>query len=594
MKSSLSSIVRLSVILVIIVSLASVRAAVWSGAANTTSGSGTDWNTAGNWNPSGVPGVGVDADCQMSDADYTINYNTPMSADSFGKLLISNDADHTTTLNIDAGGFKSYHTEPSTVTSAGGKIVVGNDGDAGFYGMYSPSTGNADLTVAGDFVVDGGNAVIYAGRYTLVDDGGSITVKGGNLLLNTYQTSPARVTDAVVNLQGGALTFNRGVRLGYYGAGDGVLNITGGTLTLSGATIGMGNDSGLIDMSGGTVTNDSVLILGYDNYSSGNKGVLNLSGGTWTQDGGEQVTLARFRGTEGNALNITGTGLFTTTGDMRIGDETDRGVGSGTLNVNGGSYIATNEDGDATVDLYRGTVRVQNGTLTTDRLTATNGTYSVIDFDGGTMTINDSTDVDNGSTLQVGDGTKEALLVLNGSTHSFANGLSVSNNAALQGTGTITTPAGTTSTSVASGGTLIPGNSIGTLNVTHDLSIAGGAGYDYEISSLSVHDLVAVGGELTLPGTGETVTLNLSLVEPKRTLSAADVELFTYGTLAGYTGVDWTINLIGDYWLGTPSVYDDESGTIYLSGITFIPEPASIALLGLGLLALMRRKRRRG
>lgn len=577
MKTSAARLVRCVACLTVLLGIAAVRGAEWTGTPDLGSGPGTDWNTAGNWDPSGVPGVGVLADCRMTGADYTINYGTAMSAGKFGQLLIDNDVDHTTTLNIDAGGFISDPGTSNLNIGDTGVINVNSDG----YAEFKASGSFQSQRIDGALTVDGGDARISGGSYFYSD--GTITVKNdGYLKIASF-----------LNYIGNSMTLSSGeietgsnqFRIGYYNYSSGTLTMTGGTLNLNsygGTYLSWNNKSGTMNISGGEVNSYYPLHVGSGNYH-GAGGYLTLSGGEWTQINGGLVTVGEGSGGSSNQLNITGSGVFTTTGDTTLGADS----ASGTMTVNGGTYTATNDDGDATLTVNRGELKMQSGTLTVDRLIASASTSSAVTFDGGTMVINDSSTVSNGSTFQVGNGTDEALLVLNGN-HTFADGLTVTNNASLQGAGTISGGM----TSVAGGGTLIPGNSIDTLHFANDLTVVANAGYNYEISSPDVHDLVDVDGELTLPGAGETVFVNISLIAPKKTLSPTEVELFTYGTLSGDADlVDWDINLIGGYWLSTPTVYDNGSGTIFLSGVSFIPEPASVALLGLGALFLLKRNR---
>ena len=71
------------------------------------------------------------------------------------------------------------------------------------------------------------------------------------------------------------------------------------------------------------------------------------------------------------------------------------------------------------------------------------------------------------------------------------------------------------------------------------------------------------------------------------------VLLFTYGTLTGSPDLVPTFDItnLGFTPSGSLSLTDDTLGNIYLNGVTVIPEPRAALLGGLGLLALLRRRR---
>ncbi|MCF7855685.1 MAG: hypothetical protein K9N51_12865, partial [Candidatus Pacebacteria bacterium] len=229
MKLSPSSLVRIIVSLIVIASLASVRAAEWTGAPNVTSGTATLWNTADNWDPSGVPGVEDDADCQMTGDDYTINYFSPMSAASVGRVLVDNDEEHTTTLNINADRFKSRASNSRSIVGPNGSVVVGAGGNARFE-YYYVSGSWLYLYTDGDFTVDGGDAEFYPHTALAIRSGSTVSVKNGSLVTWTDKNiENIRVSGGILNIEGGTVTLgDGGIKLGEYsddlggGGADGV------------------------------------------------------------------------------------------------------------------------------------------------------------------------------------------------------------------------------------------------------------------------------------------------------------------------------------------------------------------------------------
>ncbi len=572
-----------------------LQAAVWDGAADAATGDGTDWNLAANWNPAGVPGIGVEADLRMSGANYTINYDTPMVAASVGRVQIDNEEGYTTTLHINAAGFVSTTSNTNLGLGEHGAIVVGSGGGASFVSTWGTTSRH---TLYGDLTVTGGSLELSAHNID-AGAGAKITLNSGSLNIAVPDSSNRviGIGPATIDIHGGVAELGAFLRLGRYASsnqtmynhGHGTLNMTAGTLHLHRTQLGWNNTYGTMNISGGEVKSAGLLQVGDNNYLTGGA-TLNLSGGIWEQTNGSLVSVAKTRG--GAALNVTGTGVFKTTGDTILGEGGTTYTPNGILLVDGGAFVATNQTGNATLTVRKGTLNLQSGSLTVDRLVANHWDVdplvarSHVTFAGGTMTINQSATIDNGAVFTVGDGTKEALLVLNGGANSFAGGMQVSNNATLGGAGAITAGAVT----VAGGGGLAPGASIGTLTLAETLTLSGETNLEWEISSLGSHDLLAV-GTLVLPSGPSTFNLNLSLLDPARTENGV-IELFAFNTLAGgeFSDITWNITTLGSLWQGVPTV-EINGGAIYLAQVNFIPEPTSLILVGLGALALLRRRR---
>jgi hypothetical protein len=135
-----------------------------------------------------------------------------------------------------------------------------------------------------------------------------------------------------------------------------------------------------------------------------------------------------------NSLIISNAGIALVSSNLVVGFET-----SSTNNLvmlAGGNLIVTNGPGLGTLDLRRGTIALNGGIITVDKLIATNGATSVFSFSGGTFQTRGSA-VTNGQTFLVGNGSNPALFHLLGGVHSFATGIRVRNAAQLTGCGTI-------------------------------------------------------------------------------------------------------------------------------------------------------------
>src|SRR5439155_19132623 len=95
-----------------------------------------------------------------------------------------------------------------------------------------------------------------------------------------------------------------------------------------------------------------------------------------------------------------------------------------------------NAPGTGTLDIRRGTLTFDGGSVTVDRLLLTNGIGSVIVFSSGTLHAK-GTAVTNSQQFVVGDGASAATFHLLGGVHSFNDGLRIRNAASLTGCGTI-------------------------------------------------------------------------------------------------------------------------------------------------------------
>jgi autotransporter-associated beta strand protein len=178
------------------------------------------------------------------------------------------------------------------------------------------------------------------------------------------------------------------------------------------------------------------------------------------------------------------------------------------------------------------------------------------------------------------------VLAVNGSINGGA--VTVQAGATLQGTGSITT----TGLSIAANATLAPGNSIGTLNVTGDLSLAGD--YDWEFDgAASSADLVDVNGLLTLSG----ATLSAIDFNPVSYTLGQKFTLAAYDSLSGtFTGLsdDLVYTLGGNLWQinydDTTAGLNGGSGSAFIT-LTAVPEPSTAMLGFAGILVLFRRRR---
>jgi hypothetical protein len=145
----------------------------------------------------------------------------------------------------------------------------------------------------------------------------------------------------------------------------------------------------------------------------------------------------------------------------------------------------------------RGTNVLNSGLIETDLLLMTNnfGLPGSFEFNGGTFKPG-RTAYDNGRVFTVGDGTRPATLQLPGGTHGFTTGIVIANNATLTGYGTI---AGTLA--ISSGGTLSPGDGIGTLVLSNTPSLGGTIMMEtFKVGATKLNDQIQVTGTVIYGG----------------------------------------------------------------------------------------------
>ena len=224
------------------------------------------------------------------------DWNTPSSWDGGVVPTASDDAqiNRTTNVTVSAAAFtnklRSGHNSTITV-STGGTLTVTTDAEVG-------NTGNAaENTAEGTLVVDGGSVDIdgklFLGRWNDTRKG-TVTLNSGDISVGSSTTSGAKTVQVggdnlgtgVINIAGGTFSVTGQFRVGDTGAGT--LNLNGGTLDLTAGDwqnlrVGSSDGVGTVNMTGG--------ILLTKGFTMGKNGVtgnanFNLDGGIFTVDGG--------------------------------------------------------------------------------------------------------------------------------------------------------------------------------------------------------------------------------------------------------------------------------------------------------------------
>ena len=159
--------------------------------------------------------------------------------------------------------------------------------------------------------------------------------------------------------------------------------------------------------------------------------------------------------------------------------------------------------------------------------------------------------------------------------------VTVNNSGTLSGGGSVK------SLIVQTGGKVAPGNSVGTLTVVAgNVSLAADTIYEWEFNGTS-GDLVNITGDLALNNDWK-----LRLVDVSGTPQASEqYDLFTYtGDYSGMSSFGLSnIDATGVSWNIANASIVAGGGRVYITGI---PEPATLSLLALGGLTLIRRRRK--
>jgi len=490
-------------------------------------------------------------------------------------------------------------------------------------------TVGANKTTAGTVTFTGGNANTYTGL---------TTVSACNLVLNR--------TDNVDSLAGNVLV-----------NGTGTLSITkidqikntanvevaAGTLAISGNAETVNG----VKLTGGAITGSgsaSVLTstTAFDFQSGSSTAVLAGTAGLTKTTGGT-VSLGRASTYSGGTTLTAGTLQIASASTGSVGSITSSGIGTGTLNLNGGTLSSGNGTSRTLLNAVAvgGNVTLgdasNSGTLSFSGGVDLGGsvrtltTASAINFDGvvsngginkagastltlgGTSTYTGATTVEGGTLLvSTGGSIAQSLLttVKTGTTLT-ANGtvgaVTVNLGGTLNGAGTVGT------TTVA--GTLNPGNSPGVLNVNGNLTMASGGNMVWELfantatqASPAVFDQVLVSGDLAFAGSNG-ITLNFGTTAAGSTVSWSDSfwssnQSFIIYDVAGSTTGLSNLSLLNTLFndatgaalaasQGSFSV--SQSGSDVFLNYNAIPEPSTGSMLafGLGGLVMTRLLRRK-
>lgn len=386
---------------------------------------------------------------------------------------------------------------------------------------------------------------------------GALAGNSAGLATNTILDA----TGANLSLSPGSASSRLGVQLGIT---NGIISAaTGKTVAINVAISEKNAGSGFTKEGAGTLTLSAAAANSYTGTTTLNAGTIQVFG-NYPNNG---------------TLGATTAGLTVNGGTLDL-NATSQTVGA----VSGSGGTITNANGTASTLTF--------GTVADNTLgSAVDGNLALVKNGSGIQTLTGTNGYTGTTTVNNG------ALRVNG-THSGTGAFTVNSNGTLAGTGSIAASVGVTGGKFSAG----TATTVGSL-ATGALSLTNSATFALDINTnLKTTDLTTVSGDFTLDPNSSTV-LAVTDRGTDATLNPGDLLRFvTYSGAwnGGLFSLNGTVLNNGDqFTLGSNTyqiAYDAGTATAGTSAVqltTVVPEPATYALFGMGLLVCAQRFRRR-
>jgi hypothetical protein len=556
-----------------------------------TGGSGS-WQTASNWNPSGVPGIAdtavINSGTLTNDQSVTVAglFQNGGTINGTGNISITanfiwgsgiHGGTGTTTISSSGIGELAQvfgKTLSRTLTIEGSLTITGAGGLTFSTGAQIINNGTMDVqtnTSVGNTsgsIVNNGTFIrsTSTGSATIASpfaNNGTISVQTGTLVSSstltgsgTFNISPS----TVFNINSGTSTIG-----GNTITGGGIFDVTAGTLNFSGNDVVVANGTTFKQL--GAIGGDGNLLINgnfiWEAGTHGGTGTTTISSsgiGELAQVFGK--TLSRTLTIEGS-LTITGVGGLTfstgaqiiNNGTMDVQTNTSVGNTSGSI-VNNGTFIRSTSTGSATIAspfANNGTISVQTGTLVSSSTLTGSGTFNispstVFNINSGTSTIGGNT-ITGGGIFDVTAGT----LNFSGNDVVVANGTTFKQLGAIGGDGNLLingnfiweagTHGGTGTTTISSSGigelAQVFGKTLSrTLTIEGSLTITGVGGLTFSTGAQIINNgTMDVQTNTSVGNTSGSIVNNGTFIRSTETGSATIASPFSNnGTISVLTG----------------------------------------------------------